>query len=260
MFGKFYFDLLSLKTEMQFRGYSISTQKTYYKTVKDFLEVTGKEAVDIKREDIIRFLDNNLKLLDVNTVLVKLNALEFFFTEILGIDIAENIRKYKREFKTKEFLSMEQLNILVSSVPARERLIYKIIIETGMIIDEVMDLTVKDLVLKENTWKLKDYKISKELATEIINYTEKNYLEHYIFTLLKREEKELPQTARHWLRRNTKEVLGQIYTFNDIRHSVALEMIRKGDEKGAVKYLGNQTAFSLRQFYKRAGYDYCKEK
>ena len=131
MFEKFYFDLLSLKTEMQFRGYSISTQKTYYKTVKEFLEITGKEVINIKRDDIIRYLDNNLKLLDVNTVLVKLNALEFFFTEILGIDIAENIRKYKRKFKTKEFLSMEQLNILVSSVPTRERLIYKIVIETG---------------------------------------------------------------------------------------------------------------------------------
>ncbi len=260
MFEKFYFDLLSLKTEMQFRGYSISTQKTYYKTVKEFLEITGKEVINIKRDDIIRYLDNNLKFLDVNTVLVKLNALEFFFTEILGIDIAENIRKYKRKFKTKEFLTMEQLNILISSVPARERLIYKIVIETGMIVDEVVDLTVKDLILKNNTWELKGYKITKELATEITDYTEKNYLEHYIFTLLKRDEKELPQTARYWLRRHTKEVLGQVYSFNDIRHSIALEMIKKGDEKGAVEYLGIKTVFSLRQFYKRAGYDYYKEK
>ena len=119
MFEKFYFDLLSLKTEMQFRGYSTSTQKTYYKTVKDFLEVTGKEVIDIKRGDIIRYLDNNLKLLNINTILVKLNALEFFFSEILGIDVAENIRKYKREFKTKDFLTKEQLNILISSVPMR---------------------------------------------------------------------------------------------------------------------------------------------
>ena len=139
---------------MQFRNYSNSTQTTYYNTVKDFLEVTDKEIIDVTREDIIKYLDNNLELVSINTVLVKLNALEFFFTEILGIDIAENIRKYKREFKTKEFLSMEQLNILVSSVPARERLIYKIVIDTGMIIDEVMDLTVKDLVLIENSCKL----------------------------------------------------------------------------------------------------------
>ena len=191
MFEKFYFDLLSLKTEMQFRGYSISTQKTYYKTVKEFLEITGKEVINIKRDDIIRYLDNNLKLLDVNTVLVKLNALEFFFTEILGIDIAENIRKYKRKFKTKEFLSMEQLNILVSSVPTRERLIYKIVIETGMIVDEVMDLTVKDLNLKNNTWELKGCEITKELATEITDYTEKNYLEHYIFYSFKKRRKRI---------------------------------------------------------------------
>ena len=77
MFEKFYFDLLSLKTEMQFRGYSTSTQKTYYKTVKDFLEVTGKEAIDIKRGDIIRYLDNNLKLLNINTILRKSKNIAF---------------------------------------------------------------------------------------------------------------------------------------------------------------------------------------
>ena len=148
MFEKFYFDLLSLKTEMQFRGYSTSTQKTYYKTVKDFLEVTGKEAIDIKRGDIIRYLDNNLKLLNINTILVKLNALEFFFSEILGIDVAENIRKYKREFKTKDFLTKEQLNILISSVPMRERILYEIVIETGMKIEDIVVLTINDLTLK----------------------------------------------------------------------------------------------------------------
>ncbi len=259
MFGKFYFDLLSLKTEMQFRGYSTSTQNTYYKTVKEFLEVTGKEAVDIKREDIIKFLDNNLKLLDVNTILVKLNALEFFFTEILGIDVAENIRKYKREFKTKEFLTMEQINMLVSSVPIRERILYEIVIETGMFPEEIVELVVEDLTLRSNTWKLKDFIISKELATEITNYIEKNLLEHYIFTLSNGTEKILAQTARHWLRTYTKEVLGEVYTFNDIRHSIALEMIKKGEEKRAVKYLRNKTTASIRQFYKRSGYDYTEK-
>lgn len=259
MFEKFYFDLLSLKTEMQFRGYSKSTRMIYYKTVKEFLEVTEKEVIDIKRDDIIEFLDNNLKFLDVNTILVKLNALEFFFTEILGIDIAENIRKYKRKFKTKEFLTMEQLNLLISSVDTRERLIYKIVIETGMFIDEIVDLKTEDLTLKNNVWELKGYKITKELATELTDYIDKNYLEQYIFTLFKREEKELPQTARYWLRVQSKKFLGEIFSFSDIRYSIGLEMIKKGDEEKAVKYLRRKTVAGIRQFYKRAGYDYTQK-
>ena len=259
MFEKFYFDLLSLKTEMQFRGYSTSTQKTYYKTVKDFLEVTGKEVIDIKRGDIIRYLDNNLKLLNINTILVKLNALEFFFSEILGIDVAENIRKYKREFKTKDFLTKEQLNILISSVPMRERILYEIVIETGMKIEDIVVLTINDLTLKEGTWRLKEYEISKELATEITNYIEKNYLENYIFTLSNGVDNILGNTARHWLRVNTKEILGKLYTFSDIRHSVALDMVKMGDEKRAIKYLKLKSNGTIRQFFKRAGYDYTEK-
>ena len=37
-------------------------------------------------------------------------------------------------------------------------------------------------------------------------------------------------------------------------------MLRRGEEKEAAKYLRNKTVAGLRQFYKRAGYDYCKEK
>ena len=92
--NKFYLDLLSLQSEMSYREYSISTQGTYKRIVKEFLETTNKEVIDVKKEDVIRYLDNKLMTLSVNTVLVELNALEFFFEEILGLNITENIRKY----------------------------------------------------------------------------------------------------------------------------------------------------------------------
>ena len=256
MFEKFYFDILSLKTEMQFRNYSISTQDIYCKTVKEFLETTGKEVIDITRSDIIRFLDERLKTVHVNTILVMLNALEFFFKEILGIDVADNIRKYKRQFKTKDFLSEEQLNILTSSIPSRERLFCNVIIETGMMVEEVIELKITDLLLTDDVWTLGGYEISKDLATDITDYTERNYLQGYIFTLSNGEDHILNNTARHWLRTYTKDVLGKVYTFNDIRHSVALEMIKKGYEKEATAYLRNKSVNSVRQFYRRAGYDY----
>ena len=38
--NKFYFDLLSLESEMNYRDYSISTRRTYKRIVKEFLEST----------------------------------------------------------------------------------------------------------------------------------------------------------------------------------------------------------------------------
>ena len=72
--NKFYFDLLSLQTEMAYRDYSVATQKIYKKTVQDFLEKTNKEVIDVKKEDVIRYLDKKLMELSVNTVLVEGSA------------------------------------------------------------------------------------------------------------------------------------------------------------------------------------------
>ncbi|WP_366936924.1 phage integrase N-terminal SAM-like domain-containing protein, partial [Fusobacterium sp.] len=54
---------------MTFREYSSSTQKTYLRIVEDFLNFTDKEAIYIRKEDIERYLDKNLKTVSTNTVL-----------------------------------------------------------------------------------------------------------------------------------------------------------------------------------------------
>lgn len=259
-FDRFYIDLLSLKTEMQYRGYSPSTQETYSKTVESFLNYINKEVIDIKREDIIFYLDMSLQHLDINTILVKLNALEFFFEEILGLEITANIRKYKRRFKVKEFITPEEFHNLIASVYERERITYKIFEETAMTIEEIVALKIDDLKYeKDGSWKIKSYSISRELAREITDYYERKYLETYLFPLDNEDGYMGANTARYWLRKNTEQFLGRIYSFNDIKHGLALEMIKRGDEKGAARYLKNKTVAGIRQYYKRAGYDYMKE-
>mgnify|MGYP003092348408 FL=1 len=143
--NKFYFDLLSLESEMNYRDYSISTRRTYKRIVKEFLEVTNKDVIDVKKEDVTRFLDNKLMELSVNTILVELNALEFFFEEILGLNVTENIRRYKRVFKTKDFITIEQFNILVASVPERERLMYLVLKELGLFFKEIVEIKLEDI-------------------------------------------------------------------------------------------------------------------
>lgn len=259
-FNRFYIDLLSLKTEMQFRGYSESTQETYVKTVENFLDYANKEVIDIKREDVISYLDMSLQHLDVNTILVKLNALEFFFEDVLGLEITANIRKYKRRFKVKEFITPEDFHILTASVYERERITYKIFEETAMTIEEIVSLQINDLKQEKNgSWKIRDYSISKELAREITDYCDKKYLDKYLFPLDNKDGFMGANTARYWLRKNTEKFLGRIYSFNDIKHGIALEMIKKGNEKEAAIYLKNKSVASIRQYYKRAGYDYIQE-
>ena len=47
--SKYFLDLLTLKTEMNYRGYSEATKKSYTQIVGNFLEITDKEIIDICR-------------------------------------------------------------------------------------------------------------------------------------------------------------------------------------------------------------------
>ena len=138
--SKYFLDLLTLKTEMNYRGYSEATKKSYIQIVGNFLEVTDKEIIDITKEDVVRYLDENMKLLKKNSRAVHLNALEFFFEEVLGLDITVSIKNYKREFLEKTFMTLEQFNILSNSVTEKERLIYEIIKETGFKLKDIVNL------------------------------------------------------------------------------------------------------------------------
>ena len=246
--NKFYLDLLSLQSEMSYREYSISTQTTYKRIVKEFLETTNKEVIDVKKEDVIRYLDSKLMTLSVNTVLVELNGLSFFFEEILGLNITENIRKYKRVFKTKDFITIEQFNILVASVPERERLTYLVLKELGLFFKEIVKIKVEDIDYQNVT--ILGRRVSKDLIRDLLGYAEKHELESEIFPL------DL-STLWYWNKVNTKKYLGRVCSLDDMKHSIALELyIKQGKEEEAVEYLRLKNIYSLRQYYKRAGYQY----
>ena len=242
------FDILNLKTELSFRGYSEATKKIYVQTVTNFLNEVNKEAIDIKREDVVRYLDINLKTVSKNTRGVYLNALEFFFEEVLGLDITASIKNYKREFLPKIFISLNDFNILEASVAGKVRLMYLIIREAGLNLGQLANLKLDDIDFENNT--LMEKKVSRELLREIQRHCDREAINERIFNVT-------IYTLINWNNEATEKYLGQRYKIEDIRHGIALEVfLKKGDEEGATKYLGVKKKTSIRQFYKRAGVDY----
>ena len=208
----------------------------------------NKEAIDIKREDVVRYLDINLKTVSKNTRGVYLNALEFFFEEVLGLDITTSIKNYKREFLPKIFISLNDFNILEGSVAGKVRVMYLIIKEAGLNLRQLVSLKLNDIDFENSTLMKK--KVSKELLREIQRYCDRERINERIFNVT-------VYTLINWNNEATEKYLGQRYSIKDIRHGIALEIfLRKGDEEGAAKYLGVKDKDGIRQFYKRAGVDY----
>ncbi|XGU46952.1 phage integrase N-terminal SAM-like domain-containing protein [Fusobacterium necrophorum subsp. funduliforme] len=245
-------DLMMLHSELLFREYAASTTEVYMRVTKDFLEFTDKDILYMSRQDIIRYLDFLLQDRgeSENTILVKLNALEFFFEEVMNMEITKNITKYKRQ-EGGRVVTTDELSLLLASIPKRERILFKTILEIGKYPKEILEYEVKDLKSGEEGCFLKGHKIKKELAREIIDYTEQNEIEGYIFGI---QEKKMHVTNVYLLlRKYTKEFLGEQLTFSDLRHTIALELWRKGKKEEMMEYIGNKSMASIKQWYKKRG-------
>lgn len=246
-------DVMMLRSELIFREYAERTQDIYVKTVEDFLMSTDKESFHIQREDVIRYLDRRLQEDSKNTVLVKLNALEFFFEEVLGLDITENIRRFKkmrREYK-QDLVSLQDIDILLSSIPTRDRMILKTILETGEYPKHMHKWKVSDLVSKEDGWYLQEHKLRTEFVKELLAYIEKFEVTDYLFYGNKGY---IDYTNIYLILRKYSEMyLGRRVTVGELKHAVALELWKQGKEEEIKKYLGNQSLASIRQWYKFRG-------
>lgn len=244
-------DVMMLRSELIFRKYAERTQDIYIKTVEDFLMMTDKESCHIQREDVIRYLDRRLKEDSKNTVLVKLNALEFFFEEVLALDITEHIKKYTREHKG-ELLSMQEIDILLGSVPLRDKMILNVLLETGKYPKEVVTWKVSDLSSKEDGWYLAGNKIKKEIVGELLKYIEKFEITEYLFP--GKQEKLAASSIHHMIRRQTTAFLGRVVSLSELRHTVAFELWRQGKKKEMHEYLGRDLKFAnIKQWYKFRG-------
>lgn len=255
---KFFIDILTLKGELIYRGYSESTCRIYINTVKEFLEYTDKEIIRIRKEDVIRYLDKQAEKLSKNTILIKLNALELFFEEILGLDITENIYKYKREYNNK-IMSMKEIETLIALSKPRERLIYTLMNETGIKSDEIKDIKVRDLKCIDNKWIIeannRKYDITTELARDMYNYIEKYRLKEEIFLSSKKIGLH-GSVIKKKFREKTTELFGIQYGINEMRYGIALEMWKRGEIEKAQEYLRNKNKGSIKQYFKQLGYDF----
>ena len=93
-------------------------------------------------------------------------------------------------------------------------------------------------------------RVNRDLIRELLGYAEKHELKNEIFPL------DL-STLWYWNKVNTKKYLGRVCNLDDMKHSIALELhIKQGKEEEAVEYLRLKNVYSLRQYYKRASYQY----
>ena len=146
------------------RGLRPRTIQTYQQCTERFFRTCRKEPFQVRKDDIKAYLDILVeKKAPGNTINVYLNALKFFYEEILQRRLTVNIRFSKTAKKLPDVLSQEEIKELLAAIENRKHLLLvKLLYSSGMRISELLHLKVKDLNLDVGSGWVRDGKGGKD--------------------------------------------------------------------------------------------------
>ncbi|MBI2647548.1 tyrosine-type recombinase/integrase [Candidatus Woesearchaeota archaeon] len=129
------------------RGLSHKTIRTYMYCVRKFFNWCRMEPNEIKKADIKSYLDLMIgKGACGNTINVNLNALRFFYCDILNKRLMVNIRYSKTPKALPIVLTKEEVARLINSISnPKHKLMAKLLYSAGLRVNELVHLKAEDL-------------------------------------------------------------------------------------------------------------------
>ena len=193
---------ISVKNQMQLKNFleflkfekrsSQNTLNGYNRDLTQFFLFVKKDFSEIGEKEISSYIDNLNKKLRKNSVLRKVSVLKTFYkfcylNKVIPKDPAGMIKNLKREYQPPETLTLEEIKHIVDNCPntpvgMQNRLIIKLLIVTGAMISEILNLKIKDI---ENQYDKfiktlgKNSKYQIKLIDNSFEIEIKNYLEIY---------------------------------------------------------------------------------
>lgn len=193
---------ISVKNQMQLKNFleflkfekrsSQNTLNGYNRDLTQFFLFVKKDFSEIGEKEISSYIDNLNKKLRKNSVLRKVSVLKTFYkfcylNKLITKDPAGIIKNLKREYQPPETLILEEIKQIVDNCPntpagIQNRLIIKLLIVTGAMISEILNLKIEDVENQHDKFIKTLGKNSKYQIKLIDNSFEieiKNYLEIY---------------------------------------------------------------------------------
>lgn len=245
-------DLLErIGNELNLRNYSPKTRKSYLLCLKDYFS----HIKNVTREPDIFFIKKYLLAKQEagqapQTINLYLNAIKYFYREIVKSKINIDLKFSKRSKKLPIVLSRSEIDEVIKSIENRKhKLLISLSYGAGLRVSEVINLKIGDIDLGELTIHIKGAKgnrdrltifpekLRKELS-EIIAFREKN---DYIF-LSKYGGKLTERTAQKIFGNALKKArIKKEATFHSLRHSFATHLLENGvDVRYVQELLGHQ--------------------
>lgn len=157
--------LLQVENDLKLRNYSRKTVKSYLVCLRDYFIAGGTENLEI---DFLRnfLLKKEGKGFAPQTINLYLNAIKFFYREILKKSDRIDIKFAKTSKKLPAVLSRPEIERIMNSIENKKhKLIVALSYGAGLRVSEAINLKAKDISLEELTIHLKGAKGDRDRMT-----------------------------------------------------------------------------------------------
>lgn len=249
--------LEKLENELRLRGFSHKTIDSYILYNKKFLEFIKKEPLNVKEDDIKKYLAK--KIADgksARTILLIRAALKMFYDEILKKNIV-NIPPPKIARSLPTVLTKEEVKKLIERTQNKtHKLILMFLYSTGLRISELINLKIKDLELNERIGWVRGGKgakdrlfiLSQRLIQELKDFLKNRKEDEYLF---KGRKGKLTERA---VQKAIKKIvqnsgIPKKISAHTLRHSFATHLLEAGEDLRKIQELLGHANLSTTQIY-----------
>lgn len=248
-------DLDGLRRELAARKYSTKTIKSYVHYNEDFLKFVKKNPLEVTNEDVKDYLFYLAETKDTSasTLNIAINALKFYYGEMLKRDFVYEIKRPKKDKKLPVVLSQEEVSRILSSVDnLKHKAILMLAYSAGLRVSEAVNLKVDDIDQQRRLIHVraakgrKDrYTILSEVAFEILRkYREEYGPEEWLFPGAHPKKHITTRTAQAIFEqaREAAEIQKEV-TIHSLRHAFATHLLENGvDLRYIQELLGHKSS------------------
>jgi len=247
------------RNELRLRNYSLKTIESYLNCLQNYF--------DFKKIDLSKIDENNIKNFLLNkqdknyasqTINLYLNAVKFFYREVLKNYQKINIKFAKRTKKLPIVLSREEIKNIIESIKnTKHKLIVSLSYGAGLRVSEVINLKIKDINLNELTIHLKNAKGKKDRITIFPKSIKKDF--ENLIAEKSPDETVFPSERGGKLSERTlqkvfenalkKSGIKKDASFHSLRHSFATHLLENGVDIRYVQELLGHANIRTTQIY-----------
>lgn len=251
--------LQKVERELKLRNYSSKTVKAYLFCIKEYLKYKQISFDQLDEENIKDYL---LQIQDrgksSQTINLHLNAIKYFYRDVLKNYQKINIKFAKRSQKLPIVLSREDIKKIIGSISnLKHKMIISLAYGAGLRISEVQNLKILDLDIAQKTIHIKNAKNKKDRITvlpeklvadlsKVLSYREKKDLLFESERGGKLSTRTLEKIFKNAL---NKSGCNKLATFHSLRHSFATHLLENGVDVRYVQELLGHANIRTTQIY-----------